>query len=338
MKKKVFITLGLMILLGIIITFTYHFLNRKTYSLNVPLLEELKSISLEQNENKEEIEDSTKRKEILLILNEAKRTTKKESISDSPSNVDDLMSIRFTTKENKISTIYMYKKNNKYYIEQPYNGIYRISKKEYNRILSYLKKEEHSFFGKVMESYSSYIIVEPNEGEEERTNSNSKFRINLEENNDKIYEVGTNVKITYVGGILESNPAQVDTTKIEIKSVDSFALIFHEEPGNVKRQIIDKNTSKKYDYNIYIYNGKVEIKMNSKTYSLEEALKENKITMDEIISQANEEIKNPIMYKDGGSIEYHYDNYTLIKFHTLDGNKDVYIGNKNLKLNDIKSK
>ena len=35
------------------------------------------------------------------------------------------------------------------------------------------------------------------------------------------------------------------------------------------------------------------------------------------------------MYKDGGSILYKYDNYVIIKFHTLDGNNDIYIVNKN---------
>lgn len=35
-------------------------------------------------------------------------------------------------------------------------------------------------------------------------------------NDDITYEVGTNVKITYIGGINESYPAQVGTTKIEI--------------------------------------------------------------------------------------------------------------------------
>ncbi len=74
--------------------------------------------------------------------------------------------------------------------------------------------DEHSFYGKVIEVNSSYLIVEPNEGEEERQSSD-KFYIKLK-NNDIIYKVGTNVKITYDGIILESYPAQIGTTKIEI--------------------------------------------------------------------------------------------------------------------------
>ena len=74
--------------------------------------------------------------------------------------------------------------------------------------------EEHSFYGKVVESDLLYIIVEPNEGEDERKSSD-KFRILLK-NDDVTYEIGTNVKITYIGIIVESYPAQVGTTKIEI--------------------------------------------------------------------------------------------------------------------------
>ena len=66
---------------------------------------------------------------------------------------------------------------------------------------------------------------------------------------------------------------------------------------------------------------------------------ENKITMEEIIAKANQDEKdkkiNIVVYKDGGTTEYHYENYTIIKCHSLEGNRDVYIGNKDLKLSDI---
>ena len=66
---------------------------------------------------------------------------------------------------------------------------------------------------------------------------------------------------------------------------------------------------------------------------------ENKITMEEIISKANKDEKDgkikAEMYKDGGSMEYYYDNYTIIKFATLSGNRDVYIGTKDFRLTDI---
>lgn len=76
------------------------------------------------------------------------------------------------------------------------------------------KDEEHSFYGKVIKSTSSYIIVEPNEEEMERKSSD-KFHIDLG-SYSITYEVGVKVKITYVGSINESYPAQIKTTKIEI--------------------------------------------------------------------------------------------------------------------------
>lgn len=76
------------------------------------------------------------------------------------------------------------------------------------------KNEEHLFYGKVVEVYSSYIIVEPNENEMIRKSSD-KFHIALK-NDDITYKIGTNVKITYIGGINESYPAQIGTTKIEV--------------------------------------------------------------------------------------------------------------------------
>lgn len=156
------------------------------------------------------------------------------------------------------------------------------------------EQNEKTFFGKVIESDASYIIVEPNEDEEER------------------------------------------------KSAENFEILFYDKQlqSDVKEQkIIDKNETDKYDYDVYIYDGSVNIIIDGKNYSLKEALLENRITMEEIIAKANQDEKEGKikvdMYKDGGSMEYNYENYTIIKCHTLDGNRDVYIGTKDLKLTDV---
>ncbi len=202
-------------------------------------------------------------------------------------------------------------------------------------------EEGHFFYGKVVESTASYIIVEPNENEEERKSAD-KISIGLGENNDALYMVGTNVKITYNGTIMESYPAQVNATKIELKSAENFEILFYDKQpqSDIKvHKIVDKNETDKYDYDVYGYDGSVNIRIDGKDYSLKEALLENKITMEEIIAKANQDEKDgkikAYMYKDGGSIEYHYENYTIIKCHTVDGNRDVYIGTKDLKLTDV---
>ena len=213
----------------------------------------------------------------------------------------------------------------------------------YFNISNEQSEKGHFFYGKVIESTASYIIVEPNENEEERKSAD-KISVGLGENNDALYTIGTNVKITYDGTILESYPAQVKATKIEIKSAENFEILFKDrqpiDSYNKIYAILDKSETDKYNYTIYAYDGSVNIKIDGKEYSLKDALLENRITMEEIIAKANQDEKDgkikAEVYKDGGSIEYHYENYTIIKYHTLDGNRDVYIGTKNLKLNDIK--
>ena len=65
-----------------------------------------------------------------------------------------------------------------------------------------------------------------------------------------------------------------------------------------------------------------------------------KIPLEEIIQKANKDLDNNKitgdMYKDGGSMIYQYDTYTIIKCHTIEGNRDVYIGTKEMTLNDVK--
>lgn len=96
-----------------------------------------------------------------------------------------------------------------------------------------------------------------------------------------------------------------------------------------------------YDYNVYYYGlSEVILYYNNQTFNLEDALKENVISMNEIIEKsekAAEENKiKSSKYLDGGSTLYRYENLTILKCNT-DGtnNKDVYIGNKNMDLNDI---
>ena len=219
-----------------------------------------------------------------------------------------------------------------------YNDFQEEIKEYEKRFEEEMRNEEYSFFGKVIESTSKYIIVEPNENEGIRKSAD-KISIGLGENNDALYEIGTNVKITYDGTVMESYPAQINATKIELKSADNFEIVFKErqqtDSYNRIYAILDKSETDKYNYSIYAYEGSVNIVIDEQEYTLREALLENKITMEEIIAKANKDFPDAISYDDGGSIEYHYENYTIIKFHTLDGNRDVYIGTKNMTINDL---
>lgn len=201
-----------------------------------------------------------------------------------------------------------------------------------------------SFYGKVIETNEKYIIVEPNDGEDIKKSAD-KISIGLGEKNVAIYAVGTNLKITYDGEIMETYPAQIKVRNIELKSVEKFNLVFYQKTmiqPKQKETIISKGEIKDINYNVYAFEGHIAINLNSdsselseNSISLREALLQNKITMEEIIAKANKDFPNAVSYDDGGSIEYHYENYTIIKCHSLDGNRDVYIGAKGMTLNDV---
>ena len=78
-------------------------------------------------------------KDILYVLNGTKRITKNESIQDAPVNVENEIKVDFYLLDKETSTLFVYIKNDKYYIEQPYNGIYQMSGDEYNSIEKYIK-------------------------------------------------------------------------------------------------------------------------------------------------------------------------------------------------------
>lgn len=139
MQRKFFIILIIILLMLMILGIFYYFMNSRTYNLKLPQLEKLESISLEQDTNKKVINDNEKMKDIINILNERERTSKEESIQDSPVNTSNKVKIDFNFKETGASTLFVYERNNEYYIEQPYNGIYRISMDEYNSIKKYTK-------------------------------------------------------------------------------------------------------------------------------------------------------------------------------------------------------
>lgn len=198
---------------------------------------------------------------------------------------------------------------------------------------------DSSFYGKVIESRTNYIIVEPDETEEERKSAD-KISINLGENNDALYYVGTRVKITYTGQIMESYPAQVRAVKIEIKSADKFELKIGKNTVNEKiKKVIDADKTDLFDYNVYEYNCDINIDVDGEEMSLKDALLKYPNLANEIIAQANYDLSNEKikgdMYKDGGSMIYYYNDYTIIKMHTIDGNRDVYIGTTDMTMQDI---
>ena len=107
--------------------------------MNIPSEGNVYNISLEQNGKRTQVNEQDKTNDIINIAGEVKRTTPNESVQDSPINVENEIKIDFEYDENKTSTVFVYKKKGKYFIEQPYNGIYRISLDDYSSIEKYIR-------------------------------------------------------------------------------------------------------------------------------------------------------------------------------------------------------
>ncbi len=82
----------------------------------------------------------------------------------------------------------------------------------------------------------------------------------------------------------------------------------------------------------------VEIKVGKKSYSLKEALLNSKITIEEITNDLKETIDynsgQATMYRDATLDLNNFVNISILKCDTEDGNKDYYIGNREMAYNN----
>ena len=204
---------------------------------------------------------------------------------------------------------------------------------------------KHSFVGTILEEDTTYMLIQPNEDEAERK-LYDKIKIYYGVDHiDYLFGKGRKVIINYTGEITPPTKedciekiASINTDDILTEGYEDFKLTVKESSKIKKVKILNAQELWKYeyDYNLYYYGlDEVNITIKNETILLEEALRSGKMTLDGLIIKANKDFPNAISYDDGGSMEYHYKNYTIIKVHKLDGNRDVYIGISNMKLNDL---
>ncbi len=119
-----------------------------------------------------------------------------------------------------------------------------------------------------------------------------------------------------------------------------FELNYHQRKDLGIKTIIDKKLADKYNYSVLTFGGDVTITIEKDmVYKLEDAIEQNIITVEDILNQAKIDEKYGICesgyYEDGGSIEYCYPEYTILKYDTLDGNQDLYIGMRDQIINQL---
>lgn len=112
----------------------------KEYVINLFELKEISSITIDtlaQYDNEKEFNDEESIEEIYEVF--ADKKTHIESVNDIPVNPDILYFVKFKNDSGNYKSAYIYKKDNQYYIEQPYNGIYQVTEDEYTRIEEVVK-------------------------------------------------------------------------------------------------------------------------------------------------------------------------------------------------------
>ena len=106
------------------------------------------------------------------------------------------------------------------------------------------------------------------------------------------------------------------------------------------KKIAEKNQFDNLDFGVYTIAGDVSITIEEDmVYSLEDALSQGIISVQDILDQAIEDEKYGICERaysqDGGSTEYRYADYTILKYSKLNGNKDLVIGMQGTILNQV---
>ncbi|MFR2534986.1 MAG: hypothetical protein ACLTEH_03815 [Clostridia bacterium] len=125
----------------------------------------------------------------------------------------------------------------------------------------------------------------------------------------------------------ELNPFIVTTYFTQTNSIEE-----------INKVITTKIKLKDYEI-VFFSNKKFYMKYKGEEIELRDSLINKTITIDKIIEQAEQDCKNNIasknLYLDGGSIQYIYQDFSIIKKKSLDGNRNVYIGDESLDINNL---
>ena len=104
---------------------------KKAAPIQLPQTSDITSVDVTVGENTTNHSDTTWISEIIADISSSE-PTKKESVQDCPQE-ESYIKIDFQF-ETGTSTIFAYEDSGKYYIEQPYQGIYKIDRKLFERL------------------------------------------------------------------------------------------------------------------------------------------------------------------------------------------------------------
>ena len=135
---SIFLVLLVFLVIGFIIL--YKLSARQVYILDIPNSYNLSSISYELPDGLVTISDEVAMDKVLDGLYDLELSTQSVSVQEVPTDVLELVAIRLYYREDDVvGNFYIYRKNNNHFLEEPYNGIYKITEEEYNYIINLIK-------------------------------------------------------------------------------------------------------------------------------------------------------------------------------------------------------
>ena len=135
-KKEIIKLIVIIALAAIMCGVVYVLSNNK--KINLPKMGEVEEVLIKEDNRVVTISDKKEIEKIYKII-ENKKSMKK-SVTDTPKDVKKLTKISFIIGDAEKNIMNIYMKDDMYYLEQPYNGIFKLSKKEYEDIMMYLSK------------------------------------------------------------------------------------------------------------------------------------------------------------------------------------------------------
>ncbi len=209
------------------------------------------------------------------------------------------------------------------------------------------KKFKNSFVGTVIEETTKYMVVKPIW---DKADGDMGDRVKIQYSSDHydyLYGQGRRVVI-YFEGEPEATTDGMKVIKSDDISTEGFREFDLEVVGSNSKEknlVLSREDISDFsifpevsDTNLYYYSiENVLITIKGFTMPLKTAIQNGRITLNGIVAKCMQDVSNGVInelvYKDGGSQVYKYPDYTIIKYHTLDGNRDIYIGSSDM---DIK--
>ena len=100
--------------------------------ISLPDADSVLSVQLMQDQQEKTHADPLWIQNLLSQLSGAK-PTRRESVQDFP-NAEHPIRIDFSLADGMIRTVFAYEQDGRYYLEQPYQGIYQISEQQYAQL------------------------------------------------------------------------------------------------------------------------------------------------------------------------------------------------------------